>query len=245
MNRIDSYSYPKISSKRDEFVFTIDNHHIKIKAEEGLNEEKRLIEERVFVFVDNNLFTTLKNDEADVKDTIELFNHKVFIHYRVRSKSNVVWDILKDALLLFNEGVFITVDGKPLEDSIADPAIRINFASYGYFFLAGLALLSIFSYPGMWFIILAIAGIAITFGLLTKKLPLLFLPFGIIWGGLELFGAFTSMSSGSYKVPSGIGSLVLVMFILLRVGIILNFILGIIAVIKIRTLKPLRVLEKL
>jgi len=241
MDRANSYSYSKISSKANEFEFMIDNHRIKIKSEIVLENKVVGEEERVLVFVDNNLFTTLKNDEADVKDTIELFNHKVFIHYRVRSKSNVVWDILKDALLLLNEGLFITVDGKPLEDSIADPAIRINFASYGYFFLAGLALLSIFSYPVMWFIILVIAGIAITFGLLTKKLPLLFLPFGIIWGALELFGAITSMSSGSYKVPSGIGSLVLVMFILLRVGIILNFIRGIIAVIKIKTLRTLKV----
>jgi len=234
MNRVDSYFYPKISSKSDEFEFTIDNHHVKIKAEEDKAEE------RILVFVDSNLFTTLRNDKADVKDTIELFNHKVFIHYRVRSKSNVVWDGLKDALLLVNEGLFITVDGKPLEDSIADPATRIKIASFGYYILAGLTLITIFSYAGHFAILIAIAAVAITCGLLTKKLPLLFLPLGVILGTLELIGVFVSMSRSSFKVSSGAGVLVLLTFILIRVGIILNFILGIIAVIKIRILRTLR-----
>lgn len=231
MNRINSYSYPKISSKGNEFEFTIGSNRVRIKAEEDK------IEERVLVFVDNNLFATLRNDKADVKDTIELFNHKVFIHYRVRNKSNVVWNGLKDALLLVNEGLFITIDGKPLEGSIADPAIRIKIASFGYYILAGLALMSISVYKEMFVIILAIVGVAITFGLLTKKAPMLFLPLGVIWGILELFGVFVSMANSSYKAPSGIGALVLVFFILLRAGVVLNFIRGIIAVIKIRTLR--------
>jgi len=231
MDKINSYPYPKINSKGNEFEFTIDSHHIKIKAEDDKAEE------RVLVLVDNNLFSTLRNNEADVKDTIELFNHKVFIHYRLRSKSNAVWDAFRDALFLVNEGLFITIDGKPLEDSIADPAIRIKTASFGYYILAGLMLMSIFAYKEMPVVILAIVGITITFGLLTKKVPMFFLPLGVIWGALELFGVFASMSNSSYKVPSGAGFLVLAFFILLRIGVVLNFVLGIIAAIKIRTLR--------
>ena len=243
MNIINNYYYPKITGKDNEFEFAIENHHIKIIAEEDK------VEERVLVFVDNNLFTTLRNDKADIKDTVELFHHKVFIHYRVNSEPN---NVFRNALLFFNEGIFITVDGKPLEGSIADPTFRIKIASFGYYILAGLTIMSIIfslrgesiANPTITIFGILIAGVAIIFGLLTKKMPMLFLPLGIIFGTLELFltlfGVSASINDGSFKTPQGLGAVVFVVLILLRVGIILNFVRGIVAVIKIRTLRILK-----
>jgi len=230
-NDVELYFYPQIKEKHNDLEFILENHHIKIKAEIDK------IEERVLVFVDNELHMKITDDKASIKRTIELYNHKIFIHFKVRDTGN--WflnDMLKNALML-PDGLYVVIDGKPLEGTLADPSGSVKFASIGYYFFAGFALISILGNKDLFVVYMAVAIIALVCVFFSKKKPVFFLSLGIVWGVLELIGYFKIISENPHSSRSSTSSLMLLFFILLRVGIVLNFIKGLFGIIKVNSLK--------
>lgn len=229
-NHMEPYIYPQIKEKHEDFEFLLENHHIKIKVEIDK------IEERVLVFVDNELHMKITDDNANIKRTIELYNHKIFIHFKVRDTGNwLLNDLLKNALM-FPDGLYVVVDGKPLEGTLADPTRSVKVASIGYYFFGGFALISILGNKDLFVVYIAIAIIAFVFAFLSKKKPIFFLTLGIAWGILELIGYLKIISENPHSSRSSASSLMLLFFILLRVGIVLSFIKGLIGIIQANSL---------
>lgn len=144
--------------------------------------------------------------------------------------------MLEDGLLLNQGKLFVAVDGKPLEKTLADPAANIKFASYGYYLFALLAIFSIFIFKSLSPIFIGVAVIMCFFGVLTTKIPLLFISIGIIWGVIELIG-YIRLLSLIMITHGSLNYLMILFWGLLRVGVILNFIKGIIAAFKLNSFK--------
>ena len=236
-NHVEPYIYPQIKEKHEDLEFILESHHIKIRAEIDK------IEEKVLVFVDNEFYMKITDDNAHIKRTIELYNHKIFIHFKVRDTGNwLLNDLLKNALML-PDGLYIVIDGKPLEGTLADPSRSVKFASIGYYFFAGFALISILGNKDLFVVYTAVAVIAFVFAFLSKKKPVVFLLLGIVWGILELIGYFKIISENPEPSRSSASSLMLLFFILLRIGIILSFIKGFIGIIQANSLKRGKLLK--
>jgi hypothetical protein len=232
-----TYIYPQVKEKHEDFEFLLENHRIKIKAEIDK------IEERVLVFVDNELHMKITDDNANIKRTIDLYNHKIFIHFKIRDTGNwLINDLLKNALM-FPDGLYVVVDGKPLEGTLADPTRSVKFTSIGYYFFAGFAIISILGNKNLFAVYITVAVIAFVFALLSKKKPVIFLPLGMVWGVLELIGYFKIISENPEPSRSSTSSFMLLFFILLRVGIILSFIKGFIGIIQANSLKRGKLLK--
>jgi hypothetical protein len=212
--------------------FMLEGHYIRLRAEQNKTEE------RVVVFIDDELHLTLTDDRADVKKVIELFNHKILIHLRIRNKmGNWVLDEIWGLIAMPVEGLYVAIDGKPLQGSLADPGMRVETAIYGYYFLGGFLLMSAFEVKDSFYVYSVAAIVACLFVLPAKRYPTIFMIIGLVWGILELRDYVTILSENSSGEVNSTVSLMRGFLLCIRIGIILNFVRGLIGVIKINFIK--------
>ena len=173
----------------------------------------------------------LTKEETKESSEFEINGHKLQVRYNASSS-------LIGLALWWNTGLAVSIDEKPLQGTVADPLEKIKIASIGFIVYGVMSLFNIIIQPSDDAKILAILLLiifAICYFICTKY-PIITTLIGSLWGISDsILFIFNSLAQ-SY---AGEGSLTLwfIFWLLIRIGVTLALIQGLISGIKLRSLK--------
>lgn len=215
--------WPKISGSPAEITFLIDAHQITLQDASDYKHDS------VILYVDGEISKTFVSGEYAINEVLDLFGHRVFIKFTGSSKDSI-WELFRKALLV-DEGLYVAIDGRPLEGTLADPRIKIKNISSGYYILGGLALLAAGYNHDLLFFYIPLACVAFLAAKLSSKAPVAFSLIGIIWGVSNILGLIDSIYNNPPVIEKTTQSLYYGLFAFLHIGIVFLFTKGIIGVI--------------
>lgn len=219
--QIQTFFHPvdkKKSDFRDLIVFEVEGEAISIERKDSGT---------IHISKSGAVISKIPKEDSRKVSDVEVSGHRIGVQYKEFPS------LL--AMLLWNSGFGIYVDGKPLEKTSSDPREALKYASYAFFLFAGISILTLLvsQTPEEKFISLTLLPILVLFGFLTKKTPIFTTALGSVFGVYEVFFYVIQSFETEYVRQTGW----FLFWLLLRGGATLALIQGFIAGIKIRNLK--------
>lgn len=219
---VKSCVYPAVKAESNfDNLFVLEIERNKIKIE-------HLSDGNIIISKGEEKIIKIPKEKTGKVTEIEVSGHKLSVRYKEVS--------FPFNILFWNSGFRIFIDDIPVERTSGDPHKRVRTSSYAFFYYAAIALINVFINPesGTQFMALIISLLLFGLGLLTKKIPILTTILGSIYGVFDIYFYVVQAAESGYASEHGVW---FGFWILLRGSATLALIQGLIAGVKLKSLK--------